>query len=304
MVKEKKVIILLSTYNGEKYIEQQINSLLKQTYKNINIYVRDDGSKDGTLEILKKYEEKGEIFLIQGKNIGFINSFMELLKKVEKADYYSFCDQDDVWNEDKIERAVRALEKEDNDKILLYASNYEFYDSNMEFLGKSPYKNKRPSFQKAIVECISPGMTMMINEKARKEVANNTPNYCAYHDWWMYLVASAFGKVVYDNTPTVKYRRHKENVSEEEAGVLKLIVRTIKRRKFSNIWNKLKKQLINFNEIYGENLKEEDKKILKLFINEKFSFRNYFRKIFYNGRYKDKIKDEIVIRIMFALGKI
>lgn len=151
MVKEKKVIILLSTYNGEKYIEQQINSLLKQTYKNINIYVRDDGSKDGTLEILKKYEEKGEIFLIQGKNIGFINSFMELLKKVEKADYYSFCDQDDVWNEDKIERAVRALEKEDNDKILLYASNYEFYDSNMEFLGKSPYKNKGQVFKKLLL---------------------------------------------------------------------------------------------------------------------------------------------------------
>ena len=90
-----KIAILLSSYNGEKYIEQQIDSLLSQKYKNIDIIVRDDGSKDGTIEILKKYKNK--IKLIIGENIGVISSFNELIMYVSDYDFYVFCYQDVIW---------------------------------------------------------------------------------------------------------------------------------------------------------------------------------------------------------------
>ena len=106
-MKNKEVVILISTYNGEKYLAEQLDSLLNQTYQNIKIFIRDDGSKDKTIDIIKEYQKKSEkIFLTEGKNIGFINSFFELLKLSNNADYYAYCDQDDVWMEDKIERAV------------------------------------------------------------------------------------------------------------------------------------------------------------------------------------------------------
>lgn len=125
----KKVVILMSTYNGEKYIEEQLESLLNQTYSDIKIFIRDDGSKDRTKEIIKQFLQKSKnIFLIEGENIGFINSFFELLNISDTADYYAYCDQDDVWMEDKIERAVKFLEKSDSNKPVLYFSNSDYYD--------------------------------------------------------------------------------------------------------------------------------------------------------------------------------
>ena len=94
---DKKVNVLLSAYNGEKYIREQIESILEQSYKNIEIYVRDDGSKDGTLTILKEYEERGLIHLEAGKNVGFVKSFEWLIANGGEADYYAFSDQDDFW---------------------------------------------------------------------------------------------------------------------------------------------------------------------------------------------------------------
>ena len=105
-MKDKKVAVVLSTYNGEKYVKEQLDSILKQTYKNVEIIVRDDGSKDSTVEIIKEYQEKHKnIKLVVGENLGFIKSFFELLK-IAEADYYSYADQDDIWVKNKIELAV------------------------------------------------------------------------------------------------------------------------------------------------------------------------------------------------------
>ncbi len=112
----KTVIILLSTYNGEKYIEEQLQSIFAQTHwPNCKLFVRDDGSKDGTVSVLKKYEKQGMLALECGENIGFVRSFFWLINNAPVADYYSFADQDDVWNADKVERAVKMLEDAEND---------------------------------------------------------------------------------------------------------------------------------------------------------------------------------------------
>lgn len=142
-MENKKVAVVLSTYNGEKYIKKQIDSILRQTYKNIEIYVRDDGSKDKTVEILKRYENDRKIKLYVQENVGFIKSFFKCLSFCDDADYYAFCDQDDEWNEDKIERAVNLLNEKEQVKPLLYFSDYDYYDENMNFIAHSKHHKKR-----------------------------------------------------------------------------------------------------------------------------------------------------------------
>lgn len=122
-----KVAVLLSTYNGSKYIKEQIDSILSQEGVNIDIYIRDDGSTDETVNIIYEYKSNN-IFLTEGKNIGVGNSFMELLYSVpEIYDYYAFADQDDIWSEKKIRIAIEVLQK---NKKHLYASNQELIDKS------------------------------------------------------------------------------------------------------------------------------------------------------------------------------
>ena len=109
----EKVQILMSTYYGEKYLREQLDSIIKQTYPLINILIRDDGSSDGTLSILKEYAGKYDhVTYYEGENIGVIQSFLQLLKESDaNVNYYAFADQDDVWLPEKIVRAVEKLEE-------------------------------------------------------------------------------------------------------------------------------------------------------------------------------------------------
>ena len=130
MERHPKVNIIVSTYNGSKYIREQLKSLFDQSYPNIDIYVRDDGSDDGTLDILKEYEASGTVTLIRGENLGFCGSFMELLRLTDKGDFWSFCDQDDIWYPDKVALAVKWLERQKQEEPLLYYSLSEMAGSN------------------------------------------------------------------------------------------------------------------------------------------------------------------------------
>lgn len=141
------VAILLSTYNGEKYIKEQMDSLLAQTYPNIKIYIRDDCSTDNTLEILKTYEDD-RIVLIEGeKNLGYPGGFYELLRRCDEEDFYSFCDQYDVWLPEKIERAVDKLKDMNEATPNLYYAGYDFYDSQLNYIKPCPKIKHNPEFR-------------------------------------------------------------------------------------------------------------------------------------------------------------
>ena len=119
----KKVKVLLSTYNGAEFLQEQMNSILQQTHGDVDIVVRDDGSTDRTISILEAYEKAGQITLHKGQNLGFALSFFELLKVAGEADYYAFADQDDIWLDYKMAYAVKKLEKEDPQMPTLYFSD-------------------------------------------------------------------------------------------------------------------------------------------------------------------------------------
>ena len=263
-MKEKKVAVIMSTYNGEKFIREQLDSILNQSYKNIDLIVRDDGSKDKTVEIIKEYQEKHKnIKLYEGQNLGFVKSFFELLKLAE-ADYYAYADQDDIWIENKIELAVNSLNKLDDQKPNMAFGNSDYYNENMEFIGYGE-KNKEYSFLSSLFACVGQGMTMTVNKKTRDMIIENMPKSCFFHDWWTYIVCVALGNVAYDNVTTVKYRRRKENATSEGQGYFRLLVWRIKHLLVGDGMKDIKQQMVNFREYYYHQLSDENKKIIKIF---------------------------------------
>lgn len=300
-MKEKKVAVIMSTYNGELFIREQLDSILNQTYKNIEIVVRDDGSKDKTVEIIKEYMQKySNIVLHQGENLGFIKSFFELLKLAE-ADYYAYADQDDVWIENKIELAVNSLNKLDDTKPNMAFGNSDYYDENMKFMSAGP-KNKKYSFLRALFSCCGQGMTMTVNKVTRDMIIENTPKSCFFHDWWTYLLCVGLGNVAYDNVTTVKYRRRKENATSEGQGYIRLLIWRIKHLLFNDGMSDIKQQMINFKQYYYYQLSDENKKIIDLFSDKEYNFSLVMRKTFYPKRIRNNIMDDLMIRVVFLLG--
>lgn len=303
-MEEKKVAVVLSTYNGEKYIKDQLDSILEQTYKNIEIYVRDDGSKDRTVDILSEYEKQGKIKLYPRENVGFIKSFFECLSFCDDADYYAFCDQDDEWFAKKIERAVKMLDEKDTNKPLLYFSDYDFYNENMEFMAHSKSHKNGPSFRNAIVDCITLGINTVINKTTRDMMINSGIEKSCGHDWTAYMICSGIGEVIYDKVPTLKYRRTGKNVSPGGKGFIAFQIWRIKKFFVNDYFSNVKDEIIEFEKLFGDKLSAKDRKLLSLFTNKKYSFVKSMKKVFYPKMFRQKLIDEIMIRFIFLIGKL
>ncbi len=300
----KKVAVLLSAYNGEQYIKEQLDSILEQTYPDIEVYVRDDGSKDNTLEVLKLYEETGKIHLECGQNVGFVKSFEWLIANSGKADYYAFSDQDDVWFPDKVERAVKKMEKESSDIPILYFSNYDYYDGELNFIGHKDFVKPNISFINSLVDCVPLGFNTMFNYKAKEMVTNEMPEKSTGHDWWMYMVCAGLGKVIYDRHATVKYRRHENNVSDGGANFLKLQIWRFKRFFLNNYFAKIHEQIKDYKRIYYSRLSTQDKKYIDMFCMDGFHPLNQLKKTFYPKKLRQRAIDEFFIRIIFLIGRL
>lgn len=303
-MEDKKVAVVLSTYNGEKYIKNQLDSILNQTYKNIEIYVRDDGSKDNTVEILKEYEKRGNIKLYPKENVGFIKSFFDCLSFCDNADYYAFCDQDDEWFEDKIERAVKKLNERNKEIPLLYFADYDFYDDNMQFISSSKSHKYGPSFRNAIVDCITLGINTVINKTTRDLMVNSGIQKSCGHDWTAYMICSSMGEVIYEKVSTLKYRRTGKNVSPGGKGFFAFQIWRIKKFFVNDYFSNVREELIEFEELFGNKLSEEDKKLLSMFTNKKYCFVNSIKKFFYPKRFRQKTIDELMLRFIFLIGKL
>ncbi len=304
-MKIPRVAVLISTYNGEKYICEQIDSVLKQSYQNIKLYIRDDGSSDHTLEILRKYEAEKKITLWAGKNLGFINSFFELLAICGDADYYAWCDQDDIWKPEKIARAVEKLEENRVVEPVLYFSDYDYYDENMNFQRHGLDHKRGPSFANSLLDCISLGFCSVFNHRARKMMIENLPNHCCGHDWWTYMVCAAFGKVIYDRGyRPVQYRRVGQSVSPGGKNFWALQIWRFRKFFLNGYFSKIREQHKEFRRIYGNKLSEKNKKIMKLFGRNGYSFLVAIKKAFCPVWFRQGLTEEMMVRILFLLGEL
>lgn len=208
----QSVLVIMSTYNGEKYLREQLDSILKQEEVEINILIRDDGSKDSTIPILKEYEkEYDNIEVIYAANVGVMRSFMELLYVAPNYDYYSFADQDDIWLPKKTISAIRMLKC--NSKPELCYSWSTIVDSNLNVLNDSREyelpKNKIDSLTKAW----APGNTIVFNFETMKLVRKYKISEPCAHDMWLYILCTYFGNVYLDKRSFILYRKHGENVT-------------------------------------------------------------------------------------------
>lgn len=226
-----KITILLSTYNGEEYLKEQLDSLFIQTYKNIEIIVRDDASSDKTLEILKYYDIK---LLSSDVNLGIKKSFETLLRYAcenSDAEYFMFCDQDDVWNNDKIEKTLEEMQELEklygNNIPLLVHTDLEVVDENLKIISSSMWKYEYilpqyNTFNRLLIQNTITGCTMMINRELAKK-SLDIPEEAIMHDWWIGLIASCFGKISYLEESTIKYRQHGKNTIGTEGKKNKII---------------------------------------------------------------------------------
>lgn len=211
------VAILMSVYNGEKYLKEQIDSILSQTYSDFVLYIRDDGSSDGTLELIKSYNDERIIFE-QGKNLGPAKSFFALLNKAQTAEYVFFSDQDDVWFEDKLEKMLCEIKKYDQVPTMLF-SDFSMIDSNGELIDPSYSKHTnlqvavgKNGANKILAQPYVFGCASVIN-KALTNLVLTPPDGIEMHDCWISLVAATTGNLIYMPEPTIAHRFHSNNAT-------------------------------------------------------------------------------------------
>ena len=263
-----KLFVLMSTYNGEQYIRQQLDSLLDQELLPTKIYIRDDGSKDKTAEILEEYASENKIIEYYcGKNIGPAKSFFELINKYEGADYYALCDQDDVWFKDKLKVAIDSLKKEDNDIPLLYCSKYTLTDGMLNPINSDVSRLYSYSdFPHSLLYHTAPGCTFVFNEAAREKIIkfDYENEYMLIHDAIIHKVVTMFGKMILDNSSHMYYRQHGNNEIGMSSNKLNVFVGRVTRflnGKIRNYRSKSAQSLLN---IYGDECSKQNRELLEI----------------------------------------
>lgn len=215
--------ILLCTYNGARYLGEQLESIERQTRAAWGLAISDDGSTDDTLDVAQGFmnEHPDRVSIVKGQGMGFAKNFLNLAARPPfKAEYWAFCDQDDIWEADKLARALEDLAAVSPEVPALYCSRTLLIDSGGERLGFSPVFTLAPSFQNALVQNIASGNTMVFNEAARRLLAEANENTVAFHDWLLYLVVTGCGgKVFYDRIPAVRYRQHGRNIVGDRGNI-------------------------------------------------------------------------------------
>jgi glycosyltransferase involved in cell wall biosynthesis len=210
------VAILLCAYQGEAFLAPQLESIAGQTHRHWKLYAADDGSTDRTRKILENYQSQwgaDRLHISDGPRRGYAANFLTLLcQDIVQADYYAYCDQDDLWEPDKLERALRCLSAFPAAMPALYASRTQLVDGSGASLGFSPRFTRPPAFANALVQSIGGGNTMVFNKAARQLLKSAGAVDVPAHDWWTYLAVSGCGGAVfYDPLPSVQYRQHTKN---------------------------------------------------------------------------------------------
>ena len=270
------VSVLLAAYNGERFIRSQLDSLLSQSFKDLEIVYSDDGSTDGTLEILQSCEKEfpHRIRGIYGEPGGNAQgNFFKLLSRVS-GEYLMLCDQDDIWLPDKVEVTLKEMkrmeEQYQNTTPILVHSDLSVTDQEANIRHRSLARYQKIAvndnrFSHYLVENNITGNTIMIN-RAFQELLSDIPDECVMHDWWLGLLASCFGKISYIDRPMTLYRQHGENQVGAAGAVEQAIRRKGGRETVKENYRKLFRQAENFYDYYKMRMTPEQRETLEQFL--------------------------------------
>ena len=279
---DHKVCVLLSTYNGEKYIKEQLESLYSQEGVSLSLLVRDDGSVDSTCAVLDAEQAAGRLVWYTGKNLKPAFSFWNLLQKAPDAPFYAFCDQDDVWDNDKLKVAVDKLASA-GDAPALYFCQTRLVDASLNEI-ESVKISPLLTYDEALIYHFVTGCTMVINSAMREILLRYTPEFIRMHDIWIYNVAQAVGaKVFFDSIPHISYRQHGGNVIGQ-ANSFKTVwkARVARMKKDKCIRSRLAKELLNG---YSDVMSSKNLLLTKMAANYKDNFASWM-KLLFTGRLK------------------
>ena len=305
----EKVAILMATYNGEKYLKDQIDSILNQSYKNFTIFIRDDSSNDNTRKIIQdyyqKYPEKIVIVKDKKKSNGASDNFLLLLEYVSKLKEYNlfmFSDQDDIWLENKIEITIEKYESiNDKNKPILIHTDLLVVDSklnkiNDSFIKYSNLKVNHIKFNKYLIQNNVTGCTMLINKNLVDLVDFNIKKEIIMHDWYFALLASAFGIIEFINESTIKYRQHGNNVlgAKKIKGIKDIYNKLISNNNMKNDLIKIINQGQSFKKKYYDLLNDKNKKVIDDFCKLKYSSKFVKIKIIIKNKFYKQGIDRIV----------
>lgn len=311
-MKNPKIHILLSTYNGSKYVEEQLHSIFEQTYQNFTLFVRDDGSTDNTVEILnnfiKQYKVSSEKMVIlpneTNSNIGWKASFWMLMDKCGGADYYAFADQDDVWLPEKLEYAVEEIGKESSEIPAFYFSQYYYCDEKLNKLHLAPEPPLPIAFKDVMFYTPAFGFSMVINEMLRIKALETKDRDGLVHDGWLQKIAAALGKIIYDERCTALYRRHSDAVTFSNVNLIATVRYWVKSEIFgSNMREFTHFHLNRFYEVYKTYLKKEDLELLELYVYDTKTIQRWIKRICCGKRFRPSLGGEIALRICFFLNR-
>lgn len=309
------VLVLLSTYNGERYLREQLDSLYAQEEVELQILVRDDGSSDTTSEIINEYKQKkGRLTVYYDDNVGANYSFFKLIEyavtDMPKYDYYAFCDQDDVWFKDKLCVAIKQLESTENEYKLLY-TGYISTDAELNpiksdnkvreinSIGANIVSNHiqgcRMVFNRGLLEKIN-----LINSEKIKEVFNEIPSF---HDSWTMIVAYALGGLVIDDPiPRMYYRQHGHNVVGDGGGKWNLFVKRVRTYLTTNTCSKsFRCKCVQI--LMGDEIPLANRELIDLCANYKSNFSQKIRLLFRKEIYEYGLTVNLGVFILVLFNK-
>ena len=267
MVDNPCVQILMAVYNGEQYLREQIESIRSQSYENWELLVSDDCSSDGSLAILREYEQVDQRIhvVLEGERYGSAKRHFMALIRLATSDYVMTCDQDDVWDEDKVELtlvAMRNYEQVHVGKPLLVCTDLRVVDQNLaqlspSFLTYSGMDASKLTMGYFLASCVVTGCTMMLNAAALKlcqEAVNE--DALIMHDWWASLVVAAFGEVIHLDRATISYRQHGDNsVGADRFTVARALAALDQKRETARATFD---QVEEFRRVFGDRLEPEE----------------------------------------------
>lgn len=273
----KKVQVLLSTYNGIRFLSEQLSSVYEQEAVSVSLLVRDDGSTDATCSLLEKEQAAGRLSWYSGDNLGPARSFWDMLHKASDSSFYAFCDQDDIWDRDKLKVAVDALAA-DGDTPALYFCQTRLVN---ETLQEIPSVRIAPllTYGESLVYHFVTGCTMVFNDAMRRRLLAYTPSYMRMHDIWVYAVAQAVGATIhFDTTPRMSYRQHEYNVIGQKKSKRFVWRNRIERmRKNEHIRSRMAHELLCG---YSNQMAPENKKMTQLAANYRRSLVAWVKLLF------------------------
>lgn len=302
-----RLAILMATYNGEKYLREQIESILcQQLDMPFDLIVRDDGSTDSTLKILESYQDKGLLTYYTGENLGAARSFLHLLRSNTGYDFYAFSDQDDVWNPDKLQNGLRAIAGQTGPA--LYCTNTEMVDDQLQSLGRNTHREK-PTYNLISILCLAScaqGCTSVLNSALAEVIqTHDVPDMFIMHDSLITcLCALMDGTVIYNHAPSMKYRMHGANVfgmvtaKQSVLRVLQSRWKEITTKEKISMYAQAKSLLATYKDV----IPEKNRAVCRTVIRSENSLGDRLRLVFNRNLKHDTLNKTITKKLQILLG--